>query len=128
MEETHQWAQQVTAQIPEIPDYPTACAEPDAVDDFLPPDLRQPGRDEIAGMIMPYHQPLIIDHEVRACAQCGSYRKWVVISTADEIWLHCPNGHYNHEPALDAAWYNRTSGPVTKSHTTLEDALKDLGH
>ena len=32
------------------------------------------------------------------------------------------------EPRLDAAWYNRNSGPADHFHPTLEDGLRRLGH
>jgi hypothetical protein len=130
-----QQAQQLVNDQLDVPDFPTAHLQPttpgppaDVVDDFLPPDLRQPGRDEIAGMMMPYNQPLIVDGEVRTCPDCGSYRSWVILSVRDEVWLHCPAAHYSHEPALDTAWFNRNSGPVTNSHNSFEDGLRSLGH
>ncbi|MFI0743297.1 hypothetical protein ACH4PU_35270 [Streptomyces sp. NPDC021100] len=98
------------------------------VDDFLPPDLRMPSREEIAGMMMPFDKPLVIDGEVRSCPQCGAYRDWVLLSVRDEVWLRCRAGHETFEPRLDAAWYNRHSGPMDRWHPTLEDGLKHLGH
>ncbi|MEU2874137.1 hypothetical protein ABZ769_33905 [Streptomyces olivoreticuli] len=98
------------------------------VDDFLPPELRIPTRDEIAGMMMRYDKPLVIDGEVRACPQCGAYRNWIVLSVRDGVWLRCPVGHETLEPGLDTAWYNRTSGPMDQWHPTIEDGLKHLGH
>ncbi|MGK5636846.1 hypothetical protein ACSNOK_00745 [Streptomyces sp. URMC 126] len=35
------------------------------VDDFLPPGLRMPSREEIAGIMMPDDKPLVIDSEMR---------------------------------------------------------------
>ncbi|MCC3775861.1 hypothetical protein [Streptomyces sp. UNOB3_S3] len=98
------------------------------VDDFLPPDLRVPSRDEIAGMMMRYDKPLIIDGEVRSCPQCGAYRDWILLSVREEVWLRCRAGHETLEPQLDAAWYNRNSGPMNGWHPTLEDGLNHLGH
>ncbi len=98
------------------------------VDDFLPPDLRMPTRDEIAGMMMRYDKPLVIDGEVRQCPECGAYRDWVLLSIGDEVWLRCRAGHETLEPRLDTAWYNRTSGPMDHWHPTLEEGLKYLGH
>ncbi|MGW6742794.1 hypothetical protein ACWGDX_19070 [Streptomyces sp. NPDC055025] len=98
------------------------------VDDFLPTDLRVPGRNEIAGMMMPRRRPLVIDGEVRACPQCGAYRDWIILSTRDEVWLRCRAGHETLEPRLDTAWYNRNSGPSDAIHATFEDGLKHLGH
>ncbi|MGW1194476.1 hypothetical protein ACWD4B_01255 [Streptomyces sp. NPDC002536] len=98
------------------------------VDDFLPPDLRVPSRDEIAGMMMRYDKPLVIDGEVRSCPQCGAYRDWILLSVHAEVWLRCRAGHETLEPRLDAAWYNRNSGPMDRMHATLEDGLKHLGH
>ncbi|QLE76339.1 hypothetical protein FGW37_26120 [Streptomyces rectiverticillatus] len=106
-----------------------AASEPAAqVDDFLPPDLRVPSRDELAGMMMRYDKPLVIDGEVRSCPQCGAYRDWVLLSVRDEVWLRCRAGHETLEPRLDPAWYNRNSGPMDRWHPTLEDGLKHLGH
>ncbi|WP_372404608.1 hypothetical protein [Streptomyces luteireticuli] len=109
---------------------PTSTASSSAAeaDDFLPPDLRVPSRDEIAGMMMRYDTPLVIDGEVRACPQCGAYREWVLLSVRDQVWLRCRAGHETLEPRLDAAWYNRTSGPMDRWHPTLDEGLKHLGH
>ncbi|MER5780267.1 hypothetical protein ABT104_00860 [Streptomyces mobaraensis] len=107
----------------------TATGAPAAqVDDFLPPDLRVPSRDELAGMMMRFDKPLVIDGEVRSCPQCGAYRDWVLLSVRDEVWLRCRAGHETLEPRLDAAWYNRHSGPMDRWHPTLDDGLKHLGH
>ncbi|MBV9024181.1 MAG: hypothetical protein JO362_10400 [Streptomycetaceae bacterium] len=120
---------------PPVPDYPDAASTPapdgsagTMVDDFLPSELRMPTRDEIAGMMMRYDKPLVINGEIRQCPQCGSYRNWIVLSVRDEVWLRCRAGHETLEPGLDTAWYNRTSGPMTQRHSTFEDGLKYLGH
>ncbi|WP_405889788.1 hypothetical protein OG427_06980 [Streptomyces sp. NBC_00133] len=118
------------------PDYPTAPPESapthtpaaEVVDEFLPPDLRLPTRDELTGMMMPWDKPLVIDGEIRECPQCGAYRNWVLLSVRDEVWLRCHAGHETLEPRLDTAWYNRHSGPMDRWHPTLEDGLKHLGH
>ncbi|MFB7270704.1 hypothetical protein [Streptomyces sp. NPDC056244] len=121
---THTWPLQAST-----PQQPTDTGRLGArVDDFLPADLRVPGRDEIAGMMMPRRRPLIIDGEVRACPQCGAYRDWIILSTRDEVWLRCRAGHQMLEPRLDTAWYNRNSGPTDAIHATFEDGLKHLGH
>ncbi|WP_372488024.1 hypothetical protein [Streptomyces guryensis] len=97
--------------------------------DFLPPDLRVPSRQEVAGLMMPCKQPLVIDGEVRTCPGCGAYRDWIVFCMRDDsIWLRCRAGHETNEPRLDAAWYNRHSGPVDRFHPTLEEGLRHLGH
>lgn len=97
--------------------------------DFLPPDLRVPSRQEVAGLMMPWKQPLVMDGEVRTCSGCGAYRDWIVFCLRDDsIWLHCRAGHETNEPRLDAAWYNRNSGPVDRFHPTLEEGLRHLGH
>jgi hypothetical protein len=116
-----------------LPEYPGPAATPTpaapVVPDFLPPDLRVPSRDEIAGLMMRYNPPLVIDGEVRTCPQCSTYRNWIVFSMRDgSVWLRCRAGHETKEPRLDAAWYNRNSGPVDRYHPTLEDGLKYLGH
>ncbi|KPC62621.1 hypothetical protein [Streptomyces chattanoogensis] len=99
------------------------------VPDFLPPDLRVPSRDEVEGMMMRWEQPLVLDGEVRECPQCGAYRDWIVFSMRDDtIWLRCRAGHNTAEPRLDAAWYNRNSGPVDAFHPTLEEGLRHCGH
>lgn len=100
-----------------------------AVSEFLPPDLRVPSRQEVAGLMMRWEQPLVIDCEVRTCPACGSYRDWIVFCLRDDsVWLRCRAGHETRESGLDAAWYNRNSGPVDRFHPTLEDGLRHLGH
>ena len=103
--------------------------EPSAVvDDFLPPELRVPSHDQVDGKMMPWKQPLVLDGEMAACAECGAYRDWLVLSTRGEIWLRCRAGHQQRETRLDTAWYNRNSGPADATHATFEDGLRHLGH
>ncbi|MFR9725065.1 hypothetical protein ACL02R_17125 [Streptomyces sp. MS19] len=95
--------------------------------DYPPADLRTPSLDpEITGLVMRWDTPLVINSDIRACPQCGSYRNWVVISMRDGVWLRCPAGHETPEPALDAAWFNQNSGPADRYHATLDDALRHL--
>lgn len=102
-------------------------AGPDS--DFLPPEFRAPSRQDVAGFMMRWDQPLVVDGEVRECPECGAYRNWVVLCLRDDsVWLRCRAGHTPREPGLDAAWYNRHSGPADHWHPTLEDGLRHLGH
>ncbi len=106
-----------------------AAPEAAVVPDFLPPDFRAPSRQDVAGFMMRWDQPLVIDGEVHACPTCGSYRDWVVFNMRDgAIWLRCRADHYALEPRLDSAWYNRNSGPADRYHPNLEDGLRHLGH
>ncbi|CAM5464456.1 hypothetical protein SMICM304S_00352 [Streptomyces microflavus] len=57
--------------------------------------------------MMPWPWPIVLDEELVACAECGTYRDWLVLSTRDQVWLRCRAGHQQHEPRLDTAWYNR---------------------
>lgn len=99
------------------------------VGDFLPPDLRVPSRHEVTGLMMRWKQPLVVGGEVRTCPGCGSYRDWIVLCLCgDSVWLRCRAGHETKELGLDAAWYNRNSGPVDRFHPTLEEGLRYLGH
>ncbi|WP_030742582.1 hypothetical protein [Streptomyces sp. NRRL F-5135] len=103
--------------------------EPAAVvDDFLPPELRVPSHDQLDGRMMPWKWPLVLDGEMVACAECGAYRDWLILSTRDQIWLRCRAGHQQQETRLDTAWYNRNSGPADATHPTFEDCLRHLGH
>ncbi|MFJ6438448.1 hypothetical protein [Streptomyces sp. NPDC091416] len=104
-------------------------SEPAAVvDDFLPAELRVPSHDQLDGRMMPWKQPLVLNSEMVACAECGEYRDWLILSTRDEIWLRCRAGHQQQETRLDTAWYNRHAGPADATHTTFEDCLRHLGH
>lgn len=97
--------------------------------DFLPPDLRAPVRQDMAGLMMPYNQPLVVNGEVRSCPACGAYRDWIVFAMRDDsVWLRCRAGHETPEHGLDAAWVNRNSGPVDKVHSSLDEGLRHLGH
>ncbi|WP_328935077.1 MULTISPECIES: hypothetical protein [unclassified Streptomyces] len=98
------------------------------VDDFLPPELRVPSHDQLDGKMMPWKQPLVLDGEMVACTQCGAYRDWLILSTRDQVWLRCREGHQQHETRLNTAWYNRNSGPADATHATFEDCLRHLGH
>ncbi|MBD0746030.1 hypothetical protein [Streptomyces sp. CBMA152] len=96
--------------------------------DFLPPEFRAPSRQDVAGFMMRWMQPLVVDGDVRTCPQCGAYRDWIVFCMRDDsVWLRCGSGHETKEPGLDAAWYNRHSGPVDQWHPTVEDGLRHLG-
>jgi hypothetical protein len=108
---------------------PAPAVEETVVPDLLPPDMRMLSRQEVAGLMMRWQQPLVIDGEVRTCPGCGAYRDWIVFCMRDDsVWLRCRAGHETKEPRLDAAWYNRNSGPVDHWHPTLEDGLRHLGH
>ncbi|MFF3693225.1 hypothetical protein [Streptomyces sp. NPDC002221] len=98
------------------------------VDDFLPPELRVPSHDQVDGRMMPWAQPLVLDGEMAACAECGAYRDWLILSTRGEIWLRCRAGHQQRETRIDTAWYNRHSGPADATHATFEDGLRHLGY
>ena len=104
-------------------------AEPTpVVDDFLPPELRVPSHDQLDGRMMPWTQPIVLDGELVACAGCGAYRDWLILSTRDQIWLRCRQGHQQQETRLDTAWYNRNASPADATHATFEDCLRHLGH
>ena len=98
------------------------------VDDFLPPELRVLSHDQLDGRMTSWKQPLVLDGEMVACAACGAYRDWLILSTRDQIWLRCRSGHQQQETRLDTAWYNRHTGPVDATHATFEDCLRHLGH
>jgi len=98
------------------------------VDDFLPPELRVPSHDQLDGRMMPWPQPLVLGGEMVACAECGAYRDWIVLSTRGQIWLRCRAGHQQQETRIDTAWYNRHAGPADATHATFEDCLRHLGH
>jgi hypothetical protein len=97
-------------------------------DDFLPPELRILSHDQLDGRMTSWKQPLVLDGEMVACAVCGAYRDWLILSTHDQIWLRCRAGHQQQETRLDTAWYNRHTGPVDATHATFEDCLRHLGH
>ncbi|MER5215423.1 hypothetical protein ABT063_33985 [Streptomyces sp. NPDC002838] len=111
----------------------TGVREPPAepapvVDDFLPPELRVPSHDQVEGRMMPWPWPVVLDDEVVACAECETYRDWLIISASGQVWLRCRAGHQQLEPRLDTAWFNRHSGPSDATHATFEDCLRHLGH
>ncbi|MFB7269603.1 hypothetical protein [Streptomyces sp. NPDC056244] len=108
----------------------SAGAGSDAVvPDFPPAGLRAPSRQDVEGMMMRWTRPLVLDGEVHACPTCGLYRDWIVFCMRDDsVWLRCRAGHQVQEPRLNAAWYNRNSGPVDHWHPTFEDGLRHLGH
>jgi hypothetical protein len=99
----------------------------DPVGDFPPPESRVPSHDEVEGMVMPWPWPLVLSEAIVACAGCGAYRDWLIISTRAQIWLRCRAGHQQPEPRLDTAWFNRHSGPSDATHATFEDCLRHLG-
>ncbi|MER7316010.1 hypothetical protein [Streptomyces halstedii] len=119
---------QVPAGFGEPPADPEPTESVAVVDDFLPPELRVPSHDQVDGKMMPWTQPLVLDGEMVACAECGAYRDWLILSTRDQIWLRCRAGHQQQETRLDTAWYNRHSGPADATHATFEDCLRHLGH
>lgn len=108
---------------------PAGAGAKAVVSDFPPAEVRAPSRQDVEGVMMRWMQPLVIEGEVRACPTCGAYRDWIVFCMRDDsVWLRCRAGHEVQEPRLDAAWYNRNSGPVDGWHPTLEDGLRHLGH
>ncbi|KUN02111.1 hypothetical protein AQI95_28975 [Streptomyces yokosukanensis] len=122
------WAQ-LEGQVPPEVERMQAAIQPAAVvDDFLPPELRIPSHDQLDGRMMPWSWPIVLDDDVVACAECGAYRDWIILSTHDQILLRCRAGHQQHETRLDTAWYNRHAGPADSTHATFEDCLRHLGH
>ncbi|MFF6772741.1 hypothetical protein ACFY8W_04165 [Streptomyces sp. NPDC012637] len=125
------WAD-LEGRVPPKAEQTQAAAQPSepvlVVDDFLPPDLRVPSHDQLDGRMMPWTQPIVLDGELVACAGCGAYRDWLIMSTRDQIWLRCRHGHQQPETRLDTAWYNRHAGPADATHATFEDCLRHLGH
>ncbi|MFF7413283.1 hypothetical protein [Streptomyces lydicus] len=111
-----------------MPAEPEPSEPASVVDDFLPPELRIPSHDQLDGRMMPWAQPIVLDEEMIACAECGAYRDWLILSTRDQIWLRCRQGHQQQETRLDTAWYNRHAGPADATHATFEDCLRHLGH
>ncbi|MGW6458682.1 hypothetical protein ACWF94_22670 [Streptomyces sp. NPDC055078] len=107
---------------------PSPTAAVPVVDDFLPPDLLSPSRGDLAGMMMPWRGPLVVDGEVRECPQCGAYRDWVVLAMRNTVWRRCREGHETLDPALDTAWFNRHSGAMEHNFGSLEEGLRHLGH
>ena len=108
---------------------PAPTLEEAVAADFLPTELRVPSQQEVAGLMMRLLQPLVIGGEVRTCPGCGAYRDWIVFCMRDDsVWLRCRASHETKELGLDAAWYNRHSGPVDRFHPTLEEGLRHLGH
>ncbi|WAU04038.1 hypothetical protein STRNI_002261 [Streptomyces nigrescens] len=125
------WAQLEGLVPPEaerIPAEPQSCEPASVVDDFLPPELRIPSHDQLDGRMMPWPQPIVLDGDMIACAECSAYRDWLILSTRDQIWLRCRQGHQQQETRLDTAWYNRHAGPADATHATFEDCLRHLGH
>ncbi|GAA2254548.1 hypothetical protein GCM10010232_49590 [Streptomyces amakusaensis] len=106
-----------------------AVAEPvAAVDDFLPPDFVAPSQREMAGLMMAWPGPLVVDGEIITCSHCETYRDWVVLSLQGRVWLRCRAGHETHGTGLDTAWFNRNSGPMTEEHASYQDGIRFLGH
>ncbi|MFE0925942.1 hypothetical protein ACFW4O_03950 [Streptomyces mutabilis] len=92
---------------------------------FPPPELRMPSRQEVAGVMMRWLQPLVVDGEVRTSPGCGAYRYWIVFCMRDDsVGLRYRAGHETKEPGLDAAWFHRHSGTSTgRFHPTLEEGV-----
>lgn len=51
---------------------PTPAAEEAVAPDYPSPGLLVPSRQEVAGVMMRWLQPLVIDGEVRTCPGCGA--------------------------------------------------------
>lgn len=98
------------------------------VDDFLPPELLSASQGEVTGMMMSWKGPLVVEGEVCECPQCGAYRDVVLLTMGDSVWRRCREGHEILEPALDGAWFNRHSGPMTDRFDSLGEGLRHLGH
>ncbi|MGC0328062.1 hypothetical protein RKD23_001052 [Streptomyces sp. SAI-170] len=120
---------QVPPEVQQVRAAHQSAPEPTSVvDDVLPPELRVPSHDQLDGRVMPWTQPIVLDGDMVACAECGAYRDWVIISTQGQIWVRCRQGHMQPETRLDTAWYNRHAGPADATHATFEDCLRHLGH
>ncbi|WP_243760988.1 hypothetical protein [Streptomyces sp. YIM 98790] len=103
----------------------TPSAAPMGEDGFLPQELRPPA--EVAGRMMRWPQPLVIDGTVQRCPQCGVDRDWLLLNVGDRIWRRCRSGHETYEPALSGRWFDQFSGPTEAVHTTRDAGLAALG-
>ncbi|WP_412078826.1 hypothetical protein ACLF6K_36075 [Streptomyces xanthophaeus] len=102
--------------------------EPEGVELEIPAELHVPAAGDLAGSMMPYWAPLTVDGVVVSCSECGAYRDWLVLNSGDRVWVRCRSGHETPVPGLDAAWYERTAGPVESLHASREDGETAFGY
>jgi hypothetical protein len=77
---------------------------------------------------MMWHQePIQVGGVRRSCPTCAVDRDFLVLCSGDWVWLRCRGGHEWPEPALDAAWYDRNSGPLQSSYPDQAAAFRAFG-
>ncbi|MCY0931512.1 hypothetical protein OTB20_36085 [Streptomyces sp. H27-H1] len=104
------------------------AGETGGVDLEIPAELHVPPAGDLAGSMMRYWAPLTVDGVVVSCSECGVYRDWLVLSSGDKVWVRCRSGHDTPVPGLDAAWYERTAGPVEGLYTSRESGETAFGY
>ncbi|WP_051774445.1 hypothetical protein [Streptomyces sp. NRRL S-237] len=113
---------------PAFTDAEPLAPEPAGAELEIPAELHVPAAWELAGSMMRYWAPLTVDGVVVSCSQCGVYRDWLVLNSGGKVWVRCRSGHDTPVPGLDAAWYERTAGPVEGLYTSREEGEASFGY
>jgi hypothetical protein len=91
---------------------------------FLPPELRMPSRQEVAGVMMRWLQPLVVDGELRTSPGCGAYRNWIVFCMRDDsVWLALSDWPRDEEARPGCGLVQPPLRYVDRFHPTLEEGV-----
>ncbi|MFF4529443.1 hypothetical protein ACFY1P_09245 [Streptomyces sp. NPDC001407] len=108
---------------------PAAPAEkspsPESVD--IPVELRV-DRTAVSFMAFPHPGPLVIAGTTTLCHQCGAGRDWMVVRTAEGIFIRCRCTHTWPEPRMASQQFDDLMGPVTGVAEDFDQAQRSMGY
>lgn len=93
----------------------------------VPADLRV-DRTSVSFLAFPHPGPLVIADTTVLCHQCGADREWMVIKTAEGVFIRCRCTRTWPEPRMSAERFDDLMGPVTDVAPDFNHALRSMGY
>ncbi|MEU2868672.1 hypothetical protein ABZ769_05625 [Streptomyces olivoreticuli] len=120
------WRKKTAAPQGQEPIAPTE-ARPAAESFEMSADLRV-DRATVSFMAFPHPGPLAIADTTVVCHPCGADREWMVIKTADGIFIRCRCTRTWPEPRISDQQFEALMGPVTDVAPDFNYALRSMGY
>ncbi|WP_338932740.1 hypothetical protein WEB32_30445 [Streptomyces netropsis] len=104
-----------------------AAAQPAPESFEVPTDLRV-DRTTASFMAFPHPGPLVIADTTVTCRQCEAEREWMVIKTAEGVFVRCRCTFTWPEPRMTPKRFDDLMGPVTDVAPDFNHALRSMGY
>ncbi|MEV4738752.1 hypothetical protein [Streptomyces sp. NPDC049555] len=104
-----------------------ATARPAPESFEVPTDLRV-DRNTASFMAFPHPGPLVIADTTVTCHQCKTEREWMVIKTAEGVFIRCRCASTWPEPRMSPQQFDDLMGPVTDVAPDFHHALRSMGY